>query len=119
MYKQFFTLFTLLLPVLAVPSPLLTVSKVANATPGKYIVTLKDGASRAAHLSSIQRKMASTSSKITHEFDIINGYAGEFSTDDLNELRADPDVASIEEDGTSHTFTTETQCVYPPPKGSG
>lgn len=113
MYKQFFTLFTLLLPAFAVPSPLLTVSKVANATPDRYIITLKDGVSRPAHLSSIQRKMTSTSSKVTHEFDIINGYAGEFSSDDLNELRADPDIVSVEEDGTSHTFVTKTRYVHP------
>ena len=109
--KQFFAFSTLLLPVLAVPSPLLTVSKVANATPNKYIITLKEGISRAAHLGSIQSEIASTPSKITHEFDIINGYAGEFSTDNLNELRAHPDIASIEEDGISHTFDTKTQYV--------
>ena len=112
--NRFFALATLLLPVLAVPSPLLTVSKVANATPGRYIITLKDGASRASHLSSIQSKIASTPSTITHEFNIINGYAGEFSPDDLNELRAHPDIALIEEDGISHTFATKTQYVYFP-----
>ena len=112
--RQFFALTTLLLPVLAVPSPLLTVSKVANATAGRYIITLKEGVSRASHLSSIQSKIASTPSTITHEFNIINGYAGELSPDDLNELRANPDIALIEEDGISRTFATETQCVCPP-----
>jgi len=112
--KQFFALTALLLPVLAVPSPLLTVSKVANATPGRYIITLKEGVSRASHLSSIQNKTASTPSSVTHEFNIINGYAGEFSPDNLNELRAHPDIASIEEDGISHTFTTKTQYVCLP-----
>lgn len=112
--NQLFALTTLLLPVLAVPSPLLTVSKVANATPGRYIITLKEGASRASHLSSVQSKIASTPSTITHEFNIINGYAGEFSPDDLNELRANPDVALIEEDGVSHTFVTEIQYAHRP-----
>jgi len=107
--KQFFALTTLLLPALAVPSPLLTVSKVANATPGRYIITLKEGVSRASHLGSVQSKIASTPSTITHEFSIINGYAGEFSPDDLNELRTHPDIALIEEDGISHTFVTKTQ----------
>ena len=112
--KQFFALTALLLPALAVPSPLLTVSKVANATPGRYIITLKEGVSRASHLSSIQSNIVSTPSTVTHEFSIINGYAGEFSPDNLNELRAHPDIASIEEDGISHTSTTETQYVYLP-----
>jgi len=105
--QQLFTLATLLLPVLAVPSPLLTVSKIANAIPGRYIVTLKEGVSRATHVISIK-------GKITHEFNIINGYAGVFSADQLNELRVNPDIVSIEEDGISHTFTTRTQCVHLP-----
>lgn len=117
--KQFFALATLLLPAIAAPSPLITISKVANAVPGRFIITLKEGASRAAHVSSIQSKIASTPSKITHEFNIINGYAGEFSADDLNELRAHPDIASIEEDGISHTLATKTQCVHLPPLADG
>jgi len=112
--KHLFALTTLLLTVLAAPSPLLTVSKVANAVPGRYIITLKEGASRAAHISSVRNKLASTPSKITNEFNIINGYAGEFSADDLNELRADPDIAWIEEDGISHTSATKTQYIYLP-----
>lgn len=111
--KQFLALATLLLPVFAAPSPLVTVSSVEGAVPGRYIVTLKDGASRAAHVSSIQATIASTGSEITHEFNIINGYAGEFSTDALNELRADPDVASIEQEGTCSTSGIKTQCVLP------
>ena len=111
--KQFLALATLLLPVFAAPSPLVTVSSVEGAVPGRYIVTLKDGASRAAHVSSIQATIASTGSEITHEFNIINGYAGEFSTDALNELRADPDVASIEQEGTCSTSEIKTQRVLP------
>lgn len=109
--KQLFTLAALLLPVLAAPSALIPVSKVASATPGRYIVILKDGVSRASHISSIQSNTLSASSEVTHEFSIINGYAGKFSTDDLNELRANSDIASIEEDGRSHKCDTVTQCV--------
>jgi cerevisin len=112
--KQFIALATLLLPVFAVPSPLITVSSVEGAVPGRYIVTLKDGASRTAHVSSIQATIASTGSEITHQFNIINGYAGEFSTDALNDLRANPEVASIEQEGTCSTSEPKIQYVLLP-----
>jgi len=95
-------------------SPLIAVSKVANSLPGRYIITLKDRVSLATHTSSIQSGIASTSSNITHEFDIINGYAGEFTEDDLNNLRANPEIALIEEDGIASICQTEIQFVPPP-----
>ena len=91
-------------------SSLLTVSKVKKPVPGRYIVTLKGEVSLAAHTSSIQSRIASTPSNVTHAFGIINGYAGEFSEDDLNDLRAHPEIASIEEDGVVNTCL-ETQSV--------
>jgi len=94
-------------------SPPVAVSKVANSLAGRYIITLKDGVSLPSHSSSIQSSIASTSSNITHEFDIINGYAGEFTEDDLNNLRANPEIASIEEDGIC-SICYETQSVPPP-----
>jgi len=92
---------------------LLTVSKAEKAIPGRYIITLKEEVSLAAHVSSTQASIASTPSNITHELGIINGYAGEFSDDDLNDLRANPEIDSIEEDGTCQTCY-ETQSVPPP-----
>jgi len=112
--KQFFAFSTLLLPVLAAPSPVLTVSKAGNPVSDRYIVTLNGGVSLAAHINSIQSSVVSTKSRITHEFNLINGYAGEFSVDDLNKLRANPDIAWIEEDGVSRTSFDETQSVHPP-----
>ena len=94
---------------------LLTVSKAEKPIPGRYIVTLKEDVSLATHLSSTQSKIASTPSNITHEYSLINGYAGEFSVDDLNDLRANPEIASIEEDGTLHTCSVVTQFVPSPP----
>jgi len=94
---------------------LLTVSKAKNPIAGRYIVTLKEGTSLAAHISSTKSKIASTPSNITHEFGLINGYAGEFSDDDLNDLRAHPEIASIEEDSTVKTCDVNviTQSVPP------
>ena len=93
-------------------SSLLTVSKAKKPIPGRYIITLKEEESLASHVSSTKAKIASTPSNITHEFDLINSYAGEFTEDDLNDLRANPEIASIEEDGTYHTCYV-TQSVPP------
>jgi len=93
---------------------LLTVSKAEKPIPGRYIVTLKDEVSLAAHVSSIQASIASTTSNITHEFNLINGYAGEFTDEDLNDLCANPDIASIEQDSIVHICDEITQSVFPP-----
>jgi len=92
----------------------LLVSKVENPIPGRYIITIKDEVSLAAHVSSTQASIASTTSNITHEFSLINGYAGEFTDDDLNDLRANPDVASIEQDSIFQICDELTQSVLPP-----
>jgi len=74
----------------------------------RYIVTLKDNASRATHLSSITSRFG-PASKVTHEWDVINGFAGVFAEEDLKILRGDPRVQSIEEDGTVGTAALVTQ----------
>jgi len=117
--KKFLVLAAFLLPVISVPSPLLAISRTANSIPDRFIITLKNGVSHSTHISSLQKKIASSPSNITHEFDIINGYAGHFSPEDLEELRAHPDIASIEQDSIFHTSATVTQCVYlSPPEES-
>jgi len=93
----------------------LAVLKAKKPIAGRYIVTLKGEASFAAHVSSTESKIASTQSYITHEYGLINGYAGEFTEEDLNDLRAHPEIASIEEDATVKTCTVITQSVPGPP----
>jgi len=92
---------------------LLTVSKVKKPAPGRYIVVLKDDVSLAAHVGSIQARIASTASNITDEFNLINGYAGDFTDDDLNDLRSHTDIASIEEDSVGELCYKLTQSVLP------
>jgi len=89
---------------------LLTVSRAEIPAPRRYIITLKEEAAFAAHISSAQTTIASTVGNITHELSLINGYAGEFSQDDLNDLRTNPDIDSIEEDAIYSTCY-ETQSV--------
>jgi len=93
---------------------LLTVSKAENPAPGRYIVTLKEDVSLAAHVSSTQANIASTASNITHEFNLIDGYAGEFTDEDLNDLRSHPDIASIEQDSLGWFCNETIQSALPP-----
>jgi len=95
---------------------LLTVSKAKRPIPGSYIITLKEGVSLASHINSTKIKIASTPSNIIHEYKLINGYAGKFSDDDLNDLRAHTEIASIEEDGTVWACEVTTQSVPPYPR---
>jgi len=96
------------LPAFSAPSPLVNVQKANEPITGRYIVTLKGGASRETNINALSRKVNDTLS-ITHEWDIINGFAGSFSAAHIEALRSNPDVASIEEDGIIHTQTVVTQ----------
>ncbi|KAF9644023.1 serine proteinase [Thelephora ganbajun] len=96
------------LPTFSAPSPLIKVHKAREPVAGRYIVTLKEGTDRQAHINSFSAK-ADGSSSITHQWDIINGFAGTFSPDEVEALRSRPDVLSIEEDGVVHTQDTATQ----------
>ena len=91
----------------------LTVSKAENAVPGRYIITLKDDVSLASHVSSTQASIASTTSNITHEFNLLNGYAGEFTDDDLNNLRSHPEIALIEQDSVGRYCGETVQSALP------
>ena len=93
---------------------LLTVSKAENPVPGRYIVTLKEDVSLASHVSSTQTSIASTASNITHEFNLINGYAGDFTDADLDDLRSHPEIASIEQDSVGWFCNETTQSALPP-----
>ena len=93
---------------------LIVIAPAKEPIPGRYIVTVKEGVSIASHTSAIQSSIASTDSNITHELSIINGYAGKFTDEDLNALRANPEIDSIEQDGVAYTCY-ETQSVLPPP----
>ena len=106
--KQFFALVLCVLPVLAAPSPLVPVKQTKDAIPGRYIVTFKNDVARVAGVSAVTSQISSQS-KVTHQWDIINGFAGSFTAADLELLRANPNVATIEEDGYAHTQSVVTQ----------
>jgi len=86
-FKQFVALVLCVLPVLAAPSPLVTVKKTKGAVPGSYIVIFNHDIAHDTGVSSITRKISSQS-KVTHEWSLINGFAGTFTDADLEILRA-------------------------------
>lgn len=96
------------LPAFSAPSPLLTVQKAKEPISGRYVVMLKEGASCQTNIESLSRGTGNTTS-VTHQWDFINGFAGSFSEDQVETLKSNPDVLSIEEDGVVHTQTTITQ----------
>lgn len=106
--KQLIAVIICVLPALAAPSPLVLVKRNANPIFGRYVVTFKEGVDRIAGVSSLTNRI-SPHSTITHEWDIINGVAGNFTDDDLESLRSLRNVASIEEDGYFHTQNITTQ----------
>ncbi|KAF8898765.1 serine protease [Infundibulicybe gibba] len=93
-------------PIFGAPEVLKTVAKFDGETTGRFIVKLKDGASKTSLIN--QHNV-----KTTHDWEILNGFAGEFDDATLNALRASPDVELIEEDGIMHTFAKVTQTNAP------
>ena len=106
--KQLIAVTLCVLLALAAPSPLIPIRRSQNPVPGRYIVTFKNGVDRAIGVSSLTNQI-SHHSTVTHEWDIINGFAGNFINADVEFLRTHPNVASIEEDGHVQTQAIVTQ----------
>ncbi|PPQ92426.1 hypothetical protein CVT25_008647 [Psilocybe cyanescens] len=109
---QFFTAIllavSLVLPTtLAAPRPLRQVQRFSGETTGKYIVKFKSGASRKNFINkhNLKNKVA--------DWDLLNGFAGDFDEATLDELRLIEDVEYIAEDGIMHTMATVTQTNAP------
>ncbi|KAF9466801.1 serine protease [Collybia nuda] len=93
-------------PTFASPSPLRAVEKFEGKTTGRFIVTLKDGASKSAVTQKLKANV------ITHDWSVLNGFAADLDTDAVNLLRASPEVELISEDGIMHTMTTQTNAPW-------
>ncbi|KAG6849857.1 hypothetical protein C0991_010987, partial [Blastosporella zonata] len=90
----------LVLPVLAAPNPAVTVQRSDGDTTGRYIVKLRNGVPR----SSVLNSMNITA---THEWTIINGFAGYLSDEQIQALYANPSVESISEDGITYPLVMD------------
>ncbi|KAI0639444.1 serine protease [Trametes polyzona] len=104
-------------PVFGAPTTSLrTVEKFAGEVkPQSYIVKLKDGVAKEAHLEWLAAHHGN-SSTVTHpewEGSVLNGFAGTLGADALNALRANPDVEYIAEDGIFHINAAVTQTNAP------
>ncbi|PIL31922.1 hypothetical protein GSI_06626 [Ganoderma sinense ZZ0214-1] len=92
-----------------------TVEKYAGSIkPSSYIVKLKDGVSKDAHLAWLAETVGA-SATVTHTewaADVVNGFAGTFDSDALNALRASSDVESIAEDGVVTIAATQTNATW-------
>ncbi|KAG6915776.1 hypothetical protein DXG01_009858 [Tephrocybe rancida] len=75
-----FTALALVLPVLAAPRSALQVEKYNGQTTGRYVIKLKPGIAKAAFLNA-------TNTTATHEWDVINGFAGMFNILDISIVR--------------------------------
>jgi len=102
LYSTFATLGLFFAASLSAPTSLHSIETYDGETTGRFIVSLKQGVSRASLVSQIKQNAT-----VTHDFDIINGFAGNFDEETLNNLRANPDVETISEDGIMHTMITQ------------
>jgi cerevisin len=99
---SFATLAFLVASALGAPTALHAIETFDGETTGKHIVTLKQGVNKDDLLKTLKAKVT-----VTHEWEVLNGFAAEFDDGTLEELRANPDVENIAEDGVMHTMTTQ------------
>jgi len=93
---RFFTLALLALPSFATPAYLNHTKRAGRPYDGIHIVLLRDGVSRTKVIGSL-----SPPSRVTDQWDIINGFACYLSTRDLLTLMDSSDVVTIQKDGDS------------------
>ena len=78
---------------------------------GNYIVTFKEGVDKSVWQERLSFRAATANRRHEYDSDFLNGFAGELDDDTLEELRRNPDVEAIYEDGIMHTMETMEQWV--------
>jgi subtilisin family serine protease len=79
--------------------------------PGSYIVVLKDNVENDDERA--RGKAARKNGKVKDKYaSVINGFSAELSADGVEDMRADPDVAYIEEDGEMSISVTQTGATW-------
>ncbi|KAG6831207.1 hypothetical protein H0H87_005923 [Tephrocybe sp. NHM501043] len=103
LFAVVFAALSLVLPAFAVPAALgLQIEKYDGKTTGRYIVTLKPDVPKSTFFET-------TRTSATHDWTLINGFAGELSAEQLEALRIHKDVESISEDGVVRPLEIITQ----------
>ncbi|HUQ46099.1 MAG TPA: S8 family serine peptidase [Gemmatimonadaceae bacterium] len=88
------------------PSAPVYVAGASDAIPGRFIVTLRDGASPAA---------VASENGVTPDFvytHVLNGFAGSMSDAARSGLLRDARVSRVEADGIAHTTTTQSGATW-------
>ncbi|KAF5344821.1 hypothetical protein D9756_011091 [Leucocoprinus leucothites] len=93
--------------VVAAPAAIHAVETFAGEKTGRLLVTLKSGVSRSSVLRQLGQNVT-----VTHEWDLINGFAGHLDDETLMALRANPDVLTIAEDGMVYAQITQTNAPW-------
>src|SRR5678815_965808 len=79
--------------------PNITSSESGKAIEGQYIVTLKSGETTTAAVNEMIAEDQISAQDVGQKFEgAIKGFTGKLSKDQLEELRKNPNVASIEQD---------------------
>ncbi|KAG5639229.1 hypothetical protein H0H81_005303 [Sphagnurus paluster] len=96
-------------PLLAAPSPRrgIEIQKFDGQTSGKYIVKVKSGVTRADLFSKL-----GLNTTVTHDWKVLNGFAGNLDENTINALRNSQDIEWISEDGIMHTMVTQTNAPW-------
>ena len=76
---------------------------------GNYIVTFKEGVDKSVWQERLSFRAATANRRHEYDSDFFNGFAGELDDDTLEELRRNPDVEAIYEDGIMQTMETMGQ----------
>lgn len=107
----------------AVPTPKVEASPQAEIIPGRYIVTLTPGLAardfdahlnwaRDVHARSVTRR-DTTGVEKTYNISDFTAYAGSFDDATIEQIKANPEVASVESDQVWHLYALTTQSSVP------
>jgi subtilisin family serine protease len=86
-----------------------------EAIPGQYIVVLADesSAEASAKRDKVKDKALGKNARLKHTYTgVLNGFAAEMDDAALAEVRADPDVAYVEQDQTVTLSATQTNATW-------
>jgi len=103
---RFFTLALLAIPSFVASAYLNHTKRAGQPYDGIHLVLLRDGVSRTKVIESL-----SPPSRVTNQWDVINGFACYLSISDVSTLMNNPDVVTIQKDGVS-TATAEPLTQY-------
>src|SRR5688572_7840416 len=96
------------------PAEKMQASQTGQPIEGQYIVTLKSGENTEESMKAMMAEDEITPSNVSTKFDgAIKGFAGKLTKEQIEHLRNNPDVKSIEQDRVIALATTTTSVAQP------